>query len=194
MKKNKNLNCKMKIIFLDIDGVLNGYNKWTDIFGRLFSKIGLLEFFLKKYDINGLHERKIRVLSKIVKKTGAKIVLSSSTRHSFFNSFDKKSERNRILYKKSIQYNFDIIDITPNLHQVGKYSRAVEISAWLEKHKEQVESFVILDDENFDLVETFGNRVVITSKDGNIRGAWEEDPGLKRKHIKHVVKILNEKG
>lgn len=184
---------KMKIIFLDIDGVLNGYNIWTKYLCNFLSIIGLRKIFINIWDFNGLHERKIHILSKIVKKTGAKVVLSSSTRHGFFNSTVKQSERNRKLYHYNILYKLNIIDITPDLHQKEKYSRASEILAWLKEHEDQVESFVILDDENFDLVKTFGDNVIITSKDGNICGAWEEDTGLKRKHIKQIVKILNKK-
>ena len=184
---------KMKIIFLDIDGVLNGYNIWTKRWCNFFSMFGLRNWFIEQWDFNGIHEHKIHILSRIVRKTGAKIVLSGSTRFGFFNSTATQSKRNRKLYHYHVKYDLNIIDITPNLHQKEKYSRAVEISAWLEEHEGQVESFVILDDENFDLIETFGDRVVITSKDGNICGAWEEDTGLKLKHIKQVVEILKRK-
>ena len=70
----------MKIIFLDIDGVLNGYSRFTGLCYKVFSKLHLLKFVKRHYDLFGVRTHKVKLLSKIVKKTGAKVVISSSWR------------------------------------------------------------------------------------------------------------------
>lgn len=104
----------MKVIFLDIDGVLNSRQdrfSWTI-----------------ETDIHFIR------LKRIIDKTGAQIVLSSSWRIG-----DSSKD---IVHKRLQQFGMDFIDVTPVF---GGQHRGREIADWLSKH--EVESFVILDDE-----------------------------------------------
>lgn len=125
----------MKVIFLDVDGVLNSevsreqernnFDNWME------------------HEVSEMH---VNNLKKIVDVTGAQIVLSSSWR------FDHPKATGRdfiadplmkILDRKLKAVGLDIIDVTPDLR--GKI-RGVEIQDWLDRHSE-VERFVILDDD-----------------------------------------------
>ena len=178
----------MKIIFLDIDGVLNGYSRFTGLCYKVFSKLHLLKFVKRHYDLFGVRTHKVKLLSKIVKKIGAKVVISSSWRGGWFQPYDKKEGRQKELHDKLEKYNITVIGITPRL---SSGERGLEIKQWLEEYNDIVDSFVILDDEKFDIEQYYQKELVLTSRDGNITGAWYENTGLKRKHIKQAVNILN---
>lgn len=125
----------MKVIFLDVDGVLNSevsreqernnFDNWME------------------HEVSEMH---VNNLKKIVDATGAQIVLSSSWR------FDHPKATGRdfiadplmkVLDRKLKAVGLDIIDVTPDLR--GKI-RGAEIQDWLDRHSE-VERFVILDDD-----------------------------------------------
>lgn len=115
----------MKVIFLDVDGVLNS--------DEYFDKIQGL-------DIQGIESdidiNKVKLLKKAVDETGAKVVLSSSWRYT----------KNALALKKLLaDYEIRITDSTP----VVEHKRGLEIRKWLENNN-NVEDFVILDDEVFD--------------------------------------------
>ena len=143
-------------------------------------------------DVSGVHKRKAKRLSKIVKSTNAKVVMSSSWRFGWWNTlyedmFDDQRKLTDLLNK----YNIEVIDITPKSPD-GR--RDKEILAWLSKHEDEVENFVILDDERFDLECFVDSNLVQTSsvlKGNIIKGNWRKDTGLKRKHVKKAIKILN---
>lgn len=108
----------MKVIFLDIDGVLNDS----------------MEIYNNTYDeyMDTPTDRHLQVLKDIVDKTNANIVLSSSWRL-FKNSRD-------IVKKRLSDFGMSFIDSTKELG-----SRADEINEWLSRNT--VERFVVLDDE-----------------------------------------------
>lgn len=113
----------MKVIFLDVDGVLNSDEYFNSIKDK---KINTIE---NQIDIN-----KVKLLKQAVNTTGAKLVLSSSWRHT-------KNANNL----KALLLNYGmIVDSTPFLNN----ERGKEIKKWLEEHK-NVEDYVILDDEIF---------------------------------------------
>ena len=90
------------------------------------------------------------------------------------------------------EYGIEVIDITPRLYTKGRDS---EILSWLADNHSKVESYVVIDDERSDL-ECFVrvNRLVQTSSvpEGEmIKGLWYENTGLKRKHVKQAIEILN---
>ena len=76
----------MKVIFLDIDGVLNGNSYFTGALVKLKMR-KLFRFIEKKFnrDLYGVHKDKVRRLAKIVHKTGAKVVMSSSWRDGYWS-------------------------------------------------------------------------------------------------------------
>lgn len=187
---------KQKIIFLDIDGVLNGYDfigyiGWE--FVCLLKNEYIKEWYRKISDPCGIHESKIRRLAKIVKKTNAKVVMSSSWRFGWWKTpYEEMYEDQKKLTDLLKKYEIDVIDITPRSID-GK--RDKEILSWLSKHEDEVGNFIILDDENT-LLRAFDNdyRFIQTSTVSlgqMICGHWKENTGLKRKHVKKAIRVLN---
>ena len=185
----------MKIIFLDIDGVLNGYNKWTDFVIDVSRKLHIpVNFMRETLDIFGIKEKYVQRLSKIVYFTGAKVVMSSSWRNGYWKvPYEEQAEDQKILTNLFNKYHIEIIDITPSCKSG---CREEEIKEWLQETKLDIESFVILDDESFDLQSFVGKELIKTSEviEGKmICGAAYEDTGLKRKHVKQAIQILNKR-
>ena len=106
----------MKVIFLDIDGVLNNH------------------FDYQTYGFDYIDSGLVEILKTIVAATGSEIVISSTWR---LNESDLSLARANLRYKK-----LDYIDITPYLR---KLPRAEEIKSWL-KNNPQVVKYAILDD------------------------------------------------
>jgi hypothetical protein len=121
----------MKIIFLDIDGVLTG-KETTDLHFRRIPYNGKTFY--------QLDTENIARLNRITRATGAKIVVSSTWR--------KGRSMLELRYILSVHHGVEaeIIDATPVL---WKY-RGHEIQAWLDENavRERVERFVILDDDS----------------------------------------------
>lgn len=187
---------KNKIIFLDIDGVLNGYNFWSMLGWYIlcfFKNEKLKEIYRKVTDPCGVHEHKMKRLAKIVHKTNAKIIMSSSWRGGFwYTPYDEKRGHQKKLTDLLNKYNIEVIGITPRYSGEG---RDKEILSWLSVNDKNVENFIILDDEN-SFLEAFHNdeRFIQTSsvpRGKMIMGHWYENTGLKRKHVKKAICILN---
>lgn len=185
---------RKNIIFLDIDGVLNGYNKWNLLGWEivcLTKSERLKNWYRKLTNPFGIHKRKVRRLAKIVRATNAKIVMSSSWRFGWWNKpYEEQDEDQRRLTDLLNKYNIEVIDITPRSSD-GR--RDKEITEWLTKNADLVMRFVILDDERYDLECFVGSHLVQTSSVGKgevIMGHAREDTGLKNKHIKKAIKIL----
>ena len=150
-----------KILFLDIDGVLN-----SDAFADYMLEEDNVDIFNEDM----LDERAIVQLKKIVVTTGAEIVLSSSWRW-YKDTRDKVHQQ---LRAKDI----DFIDTTPREINTTM-SRGTEIKAWLDEHPE-VERFVILDDDDLRIEEYLPYHVKTTFK-----------YGLTREKAAEAIKILN---
>lgn len=138
----------MKIIFLDVDGVLNSEQdrfSWT------------LE-----------SDKHLILLACIVRRTSAKIVVSSSWRN--YGLLD-------ILKKRLNDFSMSVFDITG--HNKDDI-RGLEIKEWLDNHSD-VESFAILDDEDFDILEYFPNNLVKTNTKA----------GLQKKDAEKCIAILS---
>lgn len=117
----------MKIIFLDIDGVLN-----SDKFYAEHSKIMQESGYPDNYPYTEFDYRAVNRLNRIVSETGCNIVLSSSWR-----TDDNVRD---ILNKIGI----NIYDKTPYL---GNVLRGQEIQRWIDEHPDIViEDYIILDD------------------------------------------------
>jgi hypothetical protein len=131
----------VKIIFLDVDGVLNS----TDYFRSDDFQAGRKAKDATTFWCNHISDELIKELNKILEATGAKIVVSSSWR--------KSNHLDSVFKVKGITF----IDCTKNW--IDKYintgytsRRGQEIEEWLERHPE-VESYVILDDDS-DMLES----------------------------------------
>lgn len=139
----------MKLLFLDIDGVLN-------------------KCMVVKITIDGLtHEevlepKMINNLNKIVSETDCDIVISSSWRIPY--SLDKLRQ---ILSLNGFQYSEKIIDTTPRI-KTGKMSKFVsrghEIDKWIRDNNFNG-VFVILDD-NSDMEHLKGNLIQTNTFEG----------------------------
>ena len=181
----------INVIFLDIDGVLNGYNFWNLLGWDIISKFKsnrLKSWYRELTEPFGVHERKVKRLAKIVHKTDAKVVISSSWRSGLQSNNLSDSEKRLLdLFDK---YDIEIYDYTPIL---PSRKRENEIMAWLFRNP-QVNKFIILDDENADLQCFIGKELIQTSsvsRSRMIKGRWYENTGLKRKHVRQAIKILN---
>ena len=193
----------MKVIFLDIDGVMNSENHAREMHklveeGKLSEKK-----FYSTWDLP--YEGTILPLKKIIEQTGASVVLSSSWRL----LRGKFEELNKIFGK----YGFQMIDRTchgvalsklveigldPNKCWDAQYrgfneedkwyntttsDRGAEIAVWLHEHPE-VESFVILDDDWADIEPYYIEEHVQTNF---------YDWGLTEELADKAIKILNKK-
>ena len=147
----------MKVIFLDVDGVLNS--------DEYFDKI-------RKKNIDGIESEvdveKIKLLKQAVIQTGAKVVLSSSWRHT------KNGEQLKELLAKFEIYT----DRTPYLQN----KRGIEIKQWL-INNENIEDFVILDDEIFDTYDDILMSKLIKVSNGDGRNFGK---GLLQKDIDEI--------
>lgn len=168
--------------------MLNGYSKLNKILYWILKYLHLLKFVRKRYGLFGIRTHKVKLLSKIVKQTNAKIVLSSSWRYTWYKSYKEKSNIQKSLEDKLNKYNIEVIGITP-MDMKGR--RENEILSYLKQHSKEIESYVILDDERFNFDKLFHSRLILTSESIDIKGEWSESLGLKRKHIKQAIKILN---
>ena len=118
-------------------------------------------------------------LKKILEETDAKIVISSAWRIT-----RSLKELRDILWLAGIEKEL-VIDVTPRTVNLGGLrvdcggNRGQEIQAWLDLHPE-VEAFVILDDDTFDL-QDHGEKVVET----------EMEEGLTIHNANKAIAILN---
>lgn len=158
----------MKIIFLDIDGVLNynGYKTLTSS-GSLF-----------------VNDNKIKILKEIIERTGAKVVLSSTWRFGWRQLEQGLSDSWAIrdfieLRDKLLEYDIELYDKTPMFDRFMR-RREEEIAAWLDKHKD-VDGYVIIDDLKGKWLRPCSDHLLQTSP----------NYGLRQKHIQIAEKILN---
>ena len=155
----------MKVIFLDIDGVLVTRSHLTV----------LLDNGMKSTDSMGRHvfdPKCIDNLKKIVDATGAKIVLSSTWKVFGWEMF-------QLLWKERNMPG-EVIAFTPN-----KNNRGTEIDDWMNgtirfQHP-NVESFVIIDDDIHDLLIGQFPHIVHTTF----------EHGLTSGDVDNAIRILN---
>lgn len=122
----------MKVIFTDIDGVLNEDTTTTRTRSRMIF----------------IDQDKLLRLKKIVDVTGAKIVLSSTWR---YDRNDPKYNGDFLELQEAFHnVGLEFYSFTP-VDAIG-IRRGMEIRAWLGLHPEVIR-FVILDDQIFDFEE-----------------------------------------
>lgn len=152
----------MKIIFLDIDGVLNSVR---------YDRI-------RTINQGNIDETRMPMLKKLVEKTGALIVLSSSWRKHWEKDVDKCDDVGRELINTFSKYDLLIYDKT--VCTVNN-DRAEEIRVWL-ANNDSIEAFVIIDDIAFGWGSDLQDHLIKT----NSRIGF----GLEEKHIQMAVQLL----
>lgn len=152
----------MKIIFLDIDGVLNSvrYDRQRTI------------------DQGNIDETRLQLIKKLVDATEARIVLSSSWRKHWEKDISKCDAIGRDINEVFAKYQLAIYDKTECL---PNNDRAEEIREWL-KLQGNVETFVIFDDITFGWGNDLQEHLIKT----NPRIGF----GLEEKHIQKAIELL----
>lgn len=155
----------MKVLFLDVDGVLN-YMGCDSYFGSVLF----------------VAEEKVRLLADIICETDAKIVLTSTWREGYYDMLGQEESFDSCLYEalaekleESDLYIHDCIGCEGQ-------TRGEQIELWIKDSGEDIESFVILDDMNAEEFGQYTDYLVQT------------DPGmgLEEYHVKAAIQILNE--
>ena len=136
----------MKVIFLDIDGVLNS--------GDYLNALHIMRYKHEKKGYQNRDEygqvfdpRCVAYLDHIISSTGAKLVISSTWRRAGLSLMQEMWQMRDL--------PGEVIDITPTTcdpELAEKYydpgaDRGYEIQEWIEKHPE-LEGYVILDDDS----------------------------------------------
>jgi hypothetical protein len=155
----------MKVIFLDIDGVLNvipqGHDKWGAIF----------------------HTHLVDNLKHIINITGAKIVITSTWRTG--NGLPGMIE----MWKER-DLPGEVVGITPNfmVHFNTTLCRGLEIDAYLKSHTD-ITNYVIIDDDS-DMENHQLENFVMTSGNTDHEDCVDLGYGLTRKCANWAIDIL----
>lgn len=139
----------MKVIFLDIDGVLNNEGYTLMLHDRLLGREQYLQL-LRDLGEMPFDYRSCILLQKLIHETKAKIVLSSTWRLS-----------NTHIEGIKKYAGIDIMDKTPRLDTI----RGREIQQYLNSHTE-IENYVIIDDDSDMLDEQMSHFVKCDGKVG----------------------------
>ena len=160
----------MKVIFLDVDGVLNTSKTNSNIL-----------------DIDSF---RLEYLKSIIDETGAKIVLSSSW-VKFFTKVNNKiiprSEKGFLFYNLLSLYSIEIYDILGT-----GVNREEMIIDWISKN--EVDSFIIIDDEP-NMFNKLLDRLIKTSivEDNQMLTNMDDCFGLCYYHIEIAKNMLKTK-
>jgi len=111
----------IRVIFLDIDGVLNNENMYKT----------------KKCASKSFDPKNMEVLNDLIYETQAKVVISSCWRIG-------ETIESLLAKMKAGGYKYDIYDFTPRCHGI----RGNEIHNWLKEKGKNVKSYVIFDDDS----------------------------------------------
>lgn len=141
----------MKVIFLDIDGVLNGID-----YVKRYGRFGVI-----------VDPERMRLLRQIVLATDAEIVLVSSWREHWSPVSDQCDEIGHEINRIFKEYKLSIYDKTPD----RSFKRAEEIKAWLADYP-FVSSFAILDDMEYPAAPLKAHHVLTSDENG---GLCEDD-------------------
>ncbi len=163
----------MLAIFIDIDGVLNRFEKLTDpgIPNHKWDPetLGLFGITLE------IFPELVEKLNAITDATGALLVLSSSWRKGYLADY-----ADVVTKLKDAGVKAFITGRTP--WGDGMKCRGEEIQRWVAEHTDEIESFIILDD--FADMGPVLDRLIQT----------DHDVGLTDEHVKRAIKMLNEQG
>lgn len=157
----------MKVIFLDIDGVLNSAGFQEE----------------NKYDL--IDRKNEALIKRLIDRTGAAVVLSSGWKLWFDDGMRPTTEKAAGLYNVLCEYGIALFDKTPDFsteeirkNRTFSKVKAKEIKAWLSNHT-GIESYAVIDD--MDLKD--GDIAARTVRTNGNKGFSEED-------IHRAIKIL----
>lgn len=120
----------MKIIFLDIDGVLNGHG-----YNELAGSTPILP-------------RCVAHLNRIIAETGASVVISSAWRYMVHGGSMTLAGFAYLLKTHQVE-QLRVVGLTCRDEEI--VSRGIQIAMWIIDHRAEVESFVVLDDAPDDM-------------------------------------------
>ena len=144
----------MKVIFLDFNGVLDTY-----------------------YNMDEINYDNLSRLKHIVDETGAKVVISSSLKNSYYYTGHLSNFLQSII-KRIEEFGIEVIGITPYAD-----TREEEIELYLNQHQE-VDNYCILDDD-YEMERLKEHLVKLPSQ------IQEGQMGLDDIHMLESIKILN---
>ena len=157
----------MKVVFLDIDGVLNSKNT------KAYTPSGCC----------GIEKALLKRLRRIIESTGAKVVLSSTWKTELDKNLHPVSPDGKYMLNKFLyEGKFFLFDKT--IDSGNSFNRGKEIVLWLEEHN-YVTEFVILDDIYFDDFDRFGLTDRFVNTDPTI--------GLTDENVETAIAVLNGK-
>jgi len=129
----------MKVIFLDIDGVLNS-NFWNDTHQKEISDGALID------------KEKVILLGQLIRTTGAKVILHSGWKFWFDRELKPLRREAEHLIKILETEDIKINGVTPDhtteeIRKSRKFSlvKASEILAWVSQH-DHIEKWIVIDD------------------------------------------------
>lgn len=155
----------MKVLFLDVDGVLN-YVGCDAYYGSVYFVV----------------EEKLQMLTEIIDRTGAQIVLTSTWRYGFADQLLGQESFEADLYEALVnimeEHGLEIYDCTGE----AQLTRGVEIALWLQAAEEEIEAFAILDDMESGQFGQYESFLIQT----------DIEKGLNRYHVESAIQMLNE--
>ena len=155
----------MKILFLDVDGVLNS---------------AMYEPIKQQTEFQFIDESRLTLLKEIISRTKAEIVLTSTWRDCWNVDYDKCDSDGKYLTNILKKYGLHIYDTTAYSEQY--YMRPKEITKWLAETNDYIDSYAILDDDSFEW--GFHKNRVIRTFPSTTRGL---EPNI----AEQTIKILN---
>lgn len=170
----------MKIIFLDVDGVLNSEHWYKKNHKKHPERC--------RTD-TAIDPRYVRNLRKIIKRTGARVVLTATCRNAV------KGNKKHYLRQIFQKYGIEIYDYTPNTGM----ERGIDIQEWLDRHS-NVTNIVILDDDSdmchlIEYLVKTKHQSYTKTKDGwrkvRIPFWWYFNEGLCNKKVRQAIHMLN---
>jgi len=173
----------MKVIFLDIDGVLNTSQTFIKR-KQDWEETGIWTLEIDEF--------RVEYLKRIIDETGAKVVLSSIWKKDFENINGKIipiNEKGVGLQNILRKYDIELFDILKKGYDLERQDLII---IWLNEHPE-VESFIIFDDETTHLKRFIDKELIKTSflDDGVMLKNMDDCIGLCKDHIEIAIKKLN---
>lgn len=182
----------MKVVFLDIDGVLATPRSYSR------PHVFLEQHFGDKWARGGfpdIEDFAVERLNRVTGEHNASIVVSSTWRHGEDEDF-----RDLKVFLAQRGVKAPVIGRTRSFRQfsgyrgavgLGTYQRGDEIKAWVDEHP-NVENFVVFDDDS-DMDAVWDNFVHVYG--GWHRGSWgdtkePELAGLQEEHVEAALRIL----